>query len=1040
MILSDFGIKRPTTVTMIFLAITVLGLIAMMTLKMDLMPNVDIPIVVVMAEYRGVGPREIESMVTKTLESAVSQVPDIKNVYSISKEGHSIVIAEFEWGVGVDQAASDIRERVDMVKRYLPSDVSNPTIVKFDPSMIPVNIIGVSSRKRNLVDLREYAEDEVSDELARLDGVAIVQVNGGRKREIHVDLEKSRLEGLGITTDQIKGALASSNLNLPGGHLKPGQQNFIIRTTGEFASVAEIGQTVVGSRGGVPVFLRDVAKIRDSYADRDGEVLMNGEPAVVLIVQKQSSANTVQVSDRVIRRVAELQKNAPDDITINISMDTAEFIRGSIRSLRDEALVGGLLAVLVIILFLHSFSSTVIIALAIPFSIIATFILMQYNNMTLNIITLGGLALGVGRLVDDSIVVLENIYRHREQGKDPRAAALVGSSEVAMAVLAATITAIVVFLPIAYVKGMAGVMFKPMALTVAFALGSSYFISMMLVPLLTTKLMKVEHNRLEKNDWFHRALAGFEGWLKFLDGKYQQVLVWAITHKKTMTALVTVLALVSLSLLWPLKLVGGEFVPQSDEGEFTIQVKLPAGIGFKRTSQVMKQVDAIVRQEVPEARNVFTTMGEGEGMQAMMGGTGVNSGQMRVRLGPRNDRKRSVFDIADALRQRFATIPDATATIITGDNNSGGSIGGSIMSGGNAGALEVEIQGYDLMMADSLAEQIKTIMNSIPGAKDARKTLQPGFPELQVMIDREKAGGFGLSTYQVAGSIETMFKGNTVTRFRDQRLGKEYDVVVRLTAEDRLDRAALANISFPSPIGQPVSLSNIAKIGLMQGPVDIARKNQQRQVNVSCDIKGRPLSEVSRDLTQKLAGLNIPPGFNIVVGGAAKDMQDSMKDLMLAALLAMLLVYMVLAAQFESLLDPFVVLFSVPLGIIGVVWGLFFFGMNLSVIAFIGIIMMIGIVVSNAILLVDYSNQLKRQGMELYQAVVLAGRTRLRPILMTSLTTMLGMVPMALGMGESGETIAPLAVAVIFGLSASMLLTLVFVPSLYVIFEERLRK
>ncbi len=1038
MILSDFGIKRPTTVTMIFLAVTVLGVIAMTTLKIDLMPDMDIPVVAVMAEYRGVGPKEVESMVSKTLEGAVSQVQNIKNVYSISKEGYCLVIAEFEWGVDVDQAGNDIREKIDIVKRYLPSDVGNPMVVKFDPSMIPVAILGVSSEKRNLVDLREYAEDEIRDELARLDGVALIQVMGGRKREIHVELERSRMEGLGVSTDQVQGALASANLNLPGGHLKPGQQDFIVRTTGEFASVAEIGQTVVGNKGGVPVFLRDVARIRDTYIENDSEVLMNGRPAVVLMVQKQSSANTVQVSDRVLKRLAELQKNAPGDIKLEVSLDTAEFIRGSIRSLRDEALVGSLLAVLVIILFLHSFSSTLIIGLAIPFSIIATFILMQLNNMTLNIITLGGLALGVGRLVDDSIVVLENIYRHREQGSDPRSAALKGSSEVAMAVLAATITAIVVFLPIAYVKGMAGVMFRPMALTVAFALISSYFISMMLVPLLTTRLMKVEHHRLERDDLFHRILARFDHGIKTLDGFYQGVVRWAITHKRRVAALVGVLALSSIALIWPLGLVGGEFIPESDNGEFQIDIKMPAGTGFKTTSQVIGQIDSIVRHEVAEAKNVYTTIGEGEGMQAVLRG-GVNSGQMRVRLGPRQKRKRSVFEIADALRPKFARIPDAAVTIIL-NRSMGGSIGSSIIGGGTGGALEVEIQGYNLAVADSLAERVREVMASIPGTKDARKSLQPGFPELQVSLDREKAGWFGLGTYQVAGTIETLFKGKTVTRFRDPRLGKEYDVVVRLAPEERADRASLEAISIPSPMGKPVALTNVATIEKRTGPVNIARKNQQRQVNVSCDVKDRPLSEVSRELSQKLSALRLPPGFHLVIGGAAKDMQDSMRDLVLAALLAIMLVYMVLAAQFESLLDPFVVLFSVPLGVIGVVWGLFLAGMNLSVIAFIGIIMMIGIVVSNAILLVDYSNQLKSRGMGLYDAVILAGRTRLRPILMTSLTTMLGMVPMALGMGESGETIAPLAVAVISGLTVSMVLTLLFVPSLYVIFEERLRK
>lgn len=1040
MILSEFSLKRPVAMIMIFVAVTVLGVVALLNLKLDLMPNVDIPIVAVYTEYSGTGPAEVEATVSRTLEGAVSQVQDIKNVYSISREGSSLIIGEFNWGTDVDKRAIDTREKLDMVRRYLPSEVTSPAVIKFDPSMIPVLVLGVSSEQRSLLELREFAEDNLKDPLSQVEGVALVQVSGGREREIHVEVDRNRLESVGLSLDQVQTALRAANMNLPGGHLKPGVLDFLIRTPGEFKTMEEIGQTVVGNRGGVPVFLRDVARVEDSFTDKDSEVKVNGRSAVVLLIQKQSSANTVQVSDRVLKKIAELKKTLPADVKINIIVDTADYIRGSLQNLSQEAIAGALLAMVVIIFFLYSVSSTLIIAIAIPFSLIATFILMYFNNMTLNIVTLGGLALGIGRLVDDSIVVLENIFRHREQGDEAGPAALNGSGEVALAVLATTITTIVVFVPIAFVQGMAGVMFKPMAFTVGFALLASYFISMMLVPLLTTRFMRVERARLERRDAFYRALAAFDRFIRGLSDRYQKVVHWAILHRRAVVLSVVAAGLLTLSLLWPLKMIGSEFTPKSDEGQFQLDVKMPVGTSFQQTRVVMDQIDSLLRADVPEARAIYTTFGEREGMQAMRG-SGPHLGSVMVRLFPRAQRKRSTEMITQALRAKLSRIPDASFVFSAGGMSrmfGGGSIGGQLI--GASGELAVEIQGYDLKAADQLARRVEGLMGSIPGTKDVTVSLQSGYPELQILVDREKAGALGLSVYQVAGAVETAFKGTTATRFRDAWRGKEYDVVVRFAKQDRLDQASLARLSLASPLGQNVALTNVARIEKAFGPVDIARKNQQRIVMVSCDIAGRPLNTVVSELNAKLKGVPLPPGFTLTVGGSAKDMSESFQSLLFAVLLAILLVYMILAAQFESLLDPFIIMASVPLGILGVVWGLFLAGMNLSVIAFLGIIMMIGIVVSNAILLVDYTNKLRRRGVELYEAVELAGRTRLRPILMTSIVTILAMIPIALGLGESGEMMAPMAVSVISGLAVSMVLTLIFVPTLYVILERRVRR
>ncbi|MRR08710.1 efflux RND transporter permease subunit, partial [bacterium] len=982
----------------------------------------------------GVGPAEVESMVSRPLEGAVSMVRNVKNVRSTSKEGSSLIIVECDWGTDIDAAAIDVREKIDLVKTLLPEGVRNPVIVKFDPALMPIMVVGVSS-PRSVTELRQYASDNLKDRLARIPGVASVYVQGGRDRQIKVAIDRARMEALGLSFDQVSMALMASNLNLPGGHLKTGNLDYLIRIPGEFRSIEQIAGTVIGNRGGTPVRLRDIAQVEDGFADFDSETILNGQRSIVAVVQKQSGSNTVAVSDRIQRKLAELQREMPSDIKLQVAFDSADFIRGSISSLQREALFGALLSVLIILLFLRNFSSTLIISISIPFSIIVTFTLLYFRNMTLNIMTLGGLALGVGRLVDDSIVVLENIYRHREAGEGPVDAALNGSDQVAMAVLAATITTIVVFLPIAFVSGIAGVLFRPMAYTVSFSLIGSYFVSMMLIPLLTSRFMKVERHCAADNDCgpVRRLLQRFGEWIDRLDSSYQGIVTWAVRHKRRVMLGTLGVLVVTLLLVQPFQLVDTEFIPNSDEGEFELAVAMPVGTSFAQTGRVMQRIEGIIKDVVPEAVSVYTVYGEGEGMRRTMDNTGPNYGSTRVKLPPRSQRKRSVDQIIDQLRRPVAAIPDAKVLYTSGGLLS------MMLTFGAAGAVAIDIQGYDIETGRMLAEQVKAVVATVPGTRDIEVSRKEGMPELQVVIDRDKAGALGLSVHQIAGAVETAFKGRTATRFRDSRFGKEYDVVVRLREADRDKLPDLKNLTVVSPMGQPVALGNLARIEKAFGPVDIGRKNQQRIITVSASAT-RAIGPINAELAEKLKEISIPEGFTVEVGGAAKDMAESFRNLLFAMLLAIALVYMVLASQFESLLDPFVILFSVPLGIIGVVWGLFLTGVNFSVIAFIGVIMLVGIVVSNAILLVDYTNVLRRQGMELYQAVVEAGRTRLRPILMTTLTTIMGMVPMALGIGESSETYAPLAISVISGLAVSTVLTLVFVPTLYVVFEERLKR
>lgn len=1031
MILSEFGIKRPVTVLMIFIGITVIGIVALLNINIDLFPDMSYPIVAIMTDYSGVGPAEVEAMVTKPYESAISMVRDVKDVYSTSKEGSSMVMAYFNWGTDIDAAAIDVREKIDLVKDHLPSGVQNPVIVKFDPSLMPLMVVGISSN-RGLAELKQYAEDNFKDKIARIPGVAAVEILGGLTREIHVDVDRNRMEAVGLSFEQVGMALAASNLNLPGGHLKAGALDFLIRIPGEFQSVEEVAGTVVGNRGGVPIFLRDIAKVEDSFTEVDSENKLNGRRSVVMMVQKQSGTNSVQVSDKVLEKLEEIRRTAPSDIKLDTAFDTAEFIRGSISALQREAVMGGLLAVVIILLFLRNWSSTLIISISIPFSLVATFVLMYFRNMTLNIITLGGLALGVGRLVDDSIVVLENITRHCDGRQGCKSAALAGSDQVAMAVLAATITTIVVFLPVAFVSGIAGVLFRPMAYTVSFALIASYFVSMMLIPLLSSRFLKIERRKDPSRapDWFHRRLYQIGGWIDRLDVIYQGIVSWAVSHKRRVLAVTAAITLATFALI-PLGLLDTEFIPESDEGRFELQLTMPVGTSFATTEGIVKRIEEIIRTDVPEAEVVYSQYGEGEGMRKAIGNAGPNYAEISVKVPPISQRRRDVKKIVEAIRPRIEKIPDAKVVYETGGLLS------MMMSLGAAGGVAVDIQGYDLEASKRLAEKVRDIMEAVPGTRDVTVSRKEGMRELRIVVDRAKAGALGLTVYQVASAVETAFKGKTATRFRDSRLGKEYDVVVRLQKADRIKLSDLSRVSIMSPLGQPVALSNIARVEKAYGPVDISRKNRQRIVTVSCANVGRAVGAVNQDIEARLRKLEIPEGFTVELSGSYKEQQESFRSLLYATLLAILLVYMVLASQFESLRDPFVIMFSVPLGLVGVVWGLFLTGVNFSVIAFIGVIMLVGIVVSNAILLVDYANVLRRGGMELYQAVVTAGRTRLRPILMTTLTTVMGMLPMAMGIGESAETYKPLAIAVISGLLVSTVLTLVFVPTLYVIFEER---
>jgi len=1039
MFLPKFAVRRPVMVSMIFLIFIILGVISFALLPIDLFPDIDLPMVMVVAGYKGAGPSEIENMVAKPMENALAATKNLKNIYSYSLEEACVVIAEFEWGSDMDVASADVREKVDMIRAMLPEGVESPSVIKFDPSMMPIMFLGVSGEGRTPAELRYYAEEIIQPRIERLEGVAAAFPIGGLEREIKVEIDRARLEALELSVNQVIAAIGAANLDLPAGHLKFGQKDFLVRTTGQFTDPSQLERVVISNHQGVPIHLKDVAAIRDDFKEKTSVVRVGGASAIAMLVQKESQANTVTVADMVKKTLASVGRELPEDTEINLVWDSSEYIKKSVGNVQRSALEGGLLAVFIILVFLRSFSSTLIISLAIPVSVVVTFALIYFGEMTLNITTLGGLALGIGRLVDDAIVVLENIFRHRQRGERPAEAAVVGASEVSTAVLAATATTIIVFVPIFFVKGMVGILFRPMGYTVVMSLAASYFVAMILIPLLSSKFLKVEKignpgDLSSRGKLFRLSQKLFDA----MDDHYHRVLSWCITHK-TLVVLGVALALVaSLPLL---NFIGAEFIPQIDEGQFNVSLKMPVGTELSRTEEVIAQMENTIMESVPELNTIMVRGGvEGEGWQALSSIfqdiTGSHAANLEASLVDRSKRERSIWEIMELLRVKFKDIPDAEIHVM-----SAGLTQEMTSFGGAAAPIVVEIRGYDMETARSLAGQVKEIIEQTAGSRDVRIMREEGLPELQVKIDRDRAAALGLTLGQVAQTIQTNVRGTVASLFRDPELGKEYNILVQLREEDRENLLDLDRIFITSPLGKQIPLSNLARVVKAEGPVKIDRKNQERTILVTSQAYGRAPGTVAAEVEAGIErSVQVPENFSVFVTGAYEDQKESFRILLYALALAMVLIYMVLAAQFESLMDPFIVMFSVPLGIIGVIWGLFLTGKTLSILSFVGMIMMAGIVVSNAILLVDYTNILRKRGLKLHDAVVSAGKTRLRPILMTSFTTMLALVPMALGFGEGGEMYSPLAVAVISGLFISMALTLVFIPTLYTVFEERLKR
>ncbi|AFS77387.1 acriflavin resistance protein [Gottschalkia acidurici 9a] len=1023
--LSKISVNKPVTTIMVALIVVILGAISLSRLPIDLLPEMDIPVSVVMTTYEGVGPQEIEELITKPLENSVSTVSNIKQVSSTSSEGASIIIAEFTQGTDMDFAALEMREKIDLVKGFLPQDAKDPMVIKVDPNSMPVLQLAITGNE-DLSELQTIGEDTIQPRLERIAGVASVSISGGYENQIEIIVNEERLKGYGLSIDSISQVLRAENLNLPGGEVTKGSQKLTIRTKGQFTSLDEIKNLSIPLSSGGVVALKDVSEVNMTYKDISSIVKSDGKRSMSVSIQKQSGTNTVKVVEAIHDEIKKLQKDLPG-VKIDVVMDQSVYIKDSINNVVDNAISGAVLAVAILYLFLRNVRSTLVVATSIPMSIICTFILMYFNGITLNLMTLGGLVLGIGMLVDNAIVVLENIYRFREEGHSKIEAAVKGAGEVGMAVIASTLTTLAVFLPIAFVDGMAAVMFKELALTISMSLIASLLVSITIVPMLSSKLLEIDETKEKKRrgifkilgifDFFHDI---FDKVFEKVENIYKRILRWALNHRKSTILIALGIFLGTISLI---PAIGMEFFPNMDQGEFTINVKLPEGSELDKTDNIVQQIEGHL-EKIKEIDAIFSSVGS-SGNQMQMGSNGSNNGTINVRLKDLKDRNRSVDQVADEARNFVKDIPGAEISVQVSSMTSG-------FGGGSP--VNIKIKGDNLDKLEIIGEDVKEIVESVEGTREVKSSMEEGIPEVQIVVNRENASHYGLTAAQIASSVKGNISGQLATRYKLNE--EEIDVFIK---GDSIYKESISNLrqsSINTPLGITIPLEQVANVVIEKGPITIDRESQVRTISVSSQIVDRDLGSITNDIEEKLSKYDMPEGYTYESGGENKEMMESFKSLLLALLLALVLVYMVIASQFESLLHPFTIMLSVPLAFSGGALGLFVTGRSLSVPAFIGVITLAGVVVNNAIVLIDYIEIRRKSGEERQEAIINAGPIRLRPILMTTLTTVLGLIPMALGIGDGAEAMAPMATVVVGGLTLSTVLTLVFVPVMYTMFDD----
>lgn len=1025
--IANFSVERPVAISMVIIALLLVGLVSLPRLRVDLFPDMNMPMALVMAEYEGASPAEVENLVTKPLESSLATVNKVSEFMSYSQPGTSVIGIMFDWGTDMDRATLDMREKIDLVKGYLPDEVKTPMVYKMDMNAMPVMIFAVSGS--DLSEMKRIAEDIVKPKLERIEGVATVNVSGGREKEIKVLLNQAKLQAYGLTAGQVMMAISSDNIAGTGGSVARGTGDLDIRVIGEYKEVSDLENVAVTLATGSTLRLADLADIKEDYKKTERLSYVNGKPSVGISLMKETGSNTVQVANHVNEAVQEMQKQLPATVTLHTVMDSSIYIRDTINTLVEHALLGGLLAVLVLYLFLKSFRSTIVVVMVIPIAVVGTFSMMYFGGQTINMLSMGGLALGLGSLVDFSVVVLESIFRHRQEGYSVIEAAKQGTAEVGMAVTASATTQVVVFMPIVFVQGLSGIIFGPMALTVSFSHIAALFAALTLVPMIASRMMKVTFSEDAKTGsnsngrliyLLHLPAEKFGRQYRAFTGQYARLLDWSLRHRKTVVLFTTGL-LVGACLLM-VTVVGTEFIPQMDQGQVSINIQMPHGAQFDETGKMVGRVESIAAS-FPEVDTIFSNVGSG-GEFAMIGGGAAELATLTVKLTPLNKREISTDQMVEELRNQLSMIAGAEFTVQVASD----------MNMGLGDPISIYIRGDDLNVLKELGDMVVDEIKTVPGARNVKSSLEDAKPEMQIQLDRQRASQYGITAAHVLSSVRTAFDGQVVSRLRTGT--DEIDIRILYPENYRQDINNVSNTIITSPTGAKVTVGEVAAVGVKQAPINITRYNNIRYVTVGVDFTGRDLGSMNRDIQAKLNNLKFPAGYNTELTGQAAEMQDTFGDLGFAIILAIALVYMVMAFQFESLFYPFVIMFSIPPTIIGVALGLLLTGHHLSVPAIIGYIMLVGIVVNNAIVLIDYVNTLRKRGLSRDEALRKAGPIRLRPILMTTLSTVLALLPLAFLGGEGKEVQAPLAVVVSFGLTLATMVTLVLIPVVYTILDD----
>lgn len=1022
----ESSVKKPITTALIFVAIIVLGLFSLNKLAIDQLPEIEMNTAIVIVTYPGASAEDIENNVTKVMESALSTVSDLKKLTSTSKENTAIISVEFNWGTDLDGAVNDMRDKIEMIKSYLPDGCSNPMILKLSTDMMPISIISATAEESTAA-LYKILDDGVANPLNRINGVGSVSVSGAPQREIIINCNPTKLEAYNLTVEQIGSKVAAENVSTPGGNIDVGSQTYSLRMEGEMKDSKELNDVVVAQFGDKTVFLKDVATVIDSVQEKAQESFVNGKKGATIVVQKQTGANSVEVMKKIRAQLPQIQKDLPRDIHLQEVMNTTDNIENSISSLVETVVLACLFVIIVVLFFLGEWRATIIIMVTIPVSLIASFIYLFITGNTINIISLSSISIALGMVVDDAIVVLENVTTHIERGSKPREAAIYGTNEVGVAVIATTLTLLAVFFPFTMMTGMAGIMFKQLGWMICIMMVVSTTAALTLTPMMCSLLLKRKKDKKE-NKVFEKIYTPIRRGLDKLDVWYERLLTWAVRHKTTTITSAALLFIISLVLA--VTSLGTEFIPATDNGQISGSIELPAGANVDRAKEIAKRLQKRVDKDFPEVQTFNYTVGvpgdDDDNTFALMGTSGSNYISFRMKLVDLEDRKRDMFEIADELRKEIATYTEVNKFSVSagGQNN--------MMSGST---IDVEIFGYDFKVTERIADSLKAKMEKMQGFKDVTIDREDYRPQFQIDFDREKLALNGLNVATASTYVRNRINGMTASVFRED--GEEYKIKVRNDKAHRQSVEDIENILIYNNQGKAVRVYEVANVVEREAPPSIKRQDRERMIKVSATLYGATLDVASANIQAELDKMDIPTEIGTKIGGSIEDQQESFSDMGTLLVLILMLVYIVMAAQFESLRYPFIIMFSVPFAFVGFILSLLLTGTTVNLMSLIGAIMLVGIVVKNGIVLVDYINLNRERGMGISQAVILGGKSRLRPVLMTSLTTILGMVPMSLGIGEGSELWQPMGIAIVGGLTVSTLVTLLIVPTVYCVFASR---